>query len=74
MDYTVLVCPKDCFPLLQIDQLIESVSSHLLFSFMDAFSTYKQILIAYKDEISFIGQGTNNNEVMPAGLKNIGAT
>ena len=33
-------CPKDSFPLLRIDQLVDSTVGHKLLSFMDAFSSY----------------------------------
>ena len=33
-------CPKDSYPLLRIDQLIDSTASHKLLSFMDTFSEY----------------------------------
>lgn len=39
------VCPKDSFPLPCIDQLIDSTAGHELFSFMDAYSGYNQILM-----------------------------
>lgn len=33
-------CPKDEFPLPHIDMLVDTTSSHQMFSFMDAFSGY----------------------------------
>ena len=33
-------CPKDSFPLLRIDQLVDSIVGHKLLSFMDTFSGY----------------------------------
>ena len=33
-------CPKDSFPLLRIDQPVDSIVRHKLLSFMDAFSSY----------------------------------
>ena len=33
-------CPKDSFPLLRIDQLVDSAARHKLLSFMNAFSSY----------------------------------
>ena len=33
-------CPKDNFPLLRIDQLVDSTAGHKLLSFMDAFSRH----------------------------------
>ncbi|XP_023910821.1 uncharacterized protein LOC112022458 [Quercus suber] len=43
------VCPKDSFPLLRIDQLLDLTTRHKLLSFMDAFSGYNQILIDEDD-------------------------
>lgn len=42
-------CPKDIYPLLRIDNLMESKSGHKLYSFLDAFSRYHQILMAKED-------------------------
>ncbi|PON52662.1 hypothetical protein PanWU01x14_207720, partial [Parasponia andersonii] len=40
IDFTDLnkACPKDSFPLLRIDQLVDATSGHELLSFMDAYS------------------------------------
>ena len=35
-----IVCLKDSFPLLRIDQLVDSTTGHKLLRFMDAFSNY----------------------------------
>jgi len=45
VDFTDLnkACPKDSYPLLRIDQLVDSIVGHQLLSFMDAFSGYNQI-------------------------------
>ena len=43
------VCPKDEFPLPNIDFLIDSVAGSAMFSFMDGFSGYNQITMAPKD-------------------------
>ena len=50
MDVTDLnnACLKDSFPLPRINKLVDSMASHELLTFMDAFSGYKQILM--KDE------------------------
>lgn len=42
VDFTYLnkACPKGCYPLPKIDQLVDSTSEHALLSFMDAFSNY----------------------------------
>ena len=42
-------CPKDSFPLLRIDQLVDSTAGHKLLTFMDAFLGYNQIKMANKD-------------------------
>ena len=34
------VCPKDSFPLPRIDLIVDTIASHELLSFMDAFSGY----------------------------------
>ena len=43
-------CPKDSFPLLRINQLVDSTIGHKLLSFMDAFSGYNQILTDEEDQ------------------------
>ena len=42
VDFTDLnnACPKDSFPLLRIDHLVDSTAGHELLTFMDAFSGY----------------------------------
>jgi len=42
IDFTSLneACPKDSFPLLKIDQLIEAIARNELLSFMDIYSGY----------------------------------
>ncbi|KAL5782164.1 hypothetical protein ACOSP7_007193 [Xanthoceras sorbifolium] len=44
VDFTDLnrECPKDCFHLPRIDQLVDSTAGHQLLSFMDAYSGYNQ--------------------------------
>ncbi|KAJ8466037.1 hypothetical protein OPV22_028589 [Ensete ventricosum] len=79
VDYTDLnrACPKDCYPLPRIDQLVDVTSGHQLLSFMDAFSGYNQIRMAPRDKenTTFITHnGTYCYKVMPFGLKNAGAT
>ena len=41
-DFTDLnrACPKDSYPLLRIDTLVDSTARHELLSFMDTFSGY----------------------------------
>ena len=71
------VCPKDIYPLPQIDNLVDSTARHELLSFMDAFSGYNQIKMKEEDQekTSFVtNQGLFCYKVMPFGLKNAGAT
>ncbi|XP_073137071.1 uncharacterized protein [Henckelia pumila] len=70
-------CPKDCYPLPRIDQLVDSTAGHELLSFLDAYQGYHQIPLAKedKDKVSFVtSTGTYCYVVMPFGLKNAGAT
>ncbi|KAI5354401.1 hypothetical protein L3X38_007296 [Prunus dulcis] len=78
-DYTDLnkACPKDSFPLPQIDQLVDATAGHELLSFMDAYSGYNQIFMHPPDSehTAFItDKGLYCYNVMPFGLKNAGAT
>ena len=58
VDYTDLnkACPKDSFPLPKIDRLVDSMASHALLSFMDAYSSFHQIPMwpEDQDKTSFI--------------------
>ncbi|XP_010666430.2 uncharacterized protein LOC104883586 [Beta vulgaris subsp. vulgaris] len=79
VDFTDLnkACPKDCYPLPRIDQLVDSTSGHALLSFMDAFSGYHQISLLESDrnKAAFITDaGVYAYKAMPFGLKNAGAT
>ena len=79
VDFTDLnkACPKDSFPLSNIDQLVDSTAGHKLLTFMDAFSRYNQIKMAKEDQekIAFItSQGLYCYKVMPFWLTNAGAT
>ena len=42
-------CPKDKFPLPNIDLLIDSAMGNSMFSFMDGYSGYNQICMAARD-------------------------
>jgi len=70
-------CPKDAYPLLNINSLVDGVAGCELLSFMDAYSDYNQIRMHPKGEekIAFMG-GLKNYcyTVMSFGLKNVGAT
>ena len=52
VDYKDLseACPKDSFPLPQIDHIVDASSGHVMLSFMDAFSGYHQIPMHSPDE------------------------
>ena len=79
VDFTDLnkACPKDSYPLPQIDTLVDSTARHQLLSFMDAFSGYNQIKMKEADQenTSFVNsQRLFCYKVMPFGLKNAGET
>jgi ribonuclease HI len=70
-------CPKDEFPLPNMDLLIDSAAGHALFSFMDGFSGYNQIRMSTKDAEKTTFRTPIGNfyyTVMPFGLKNASAT
>lgn len=70
-------CPKDDFPLPNIDIIVDLSIGHEMFSLMDGFSGYNQIRIAPKDQekTTFTcAWGTYCWNVMPFGLKNVGTT
>jgi len=78
-DYTDLnrACPKDAYPLPNIDRLVDGVSGLQVLSFLDAYSRYNQIRMHAPDEekMTFIIEDANFcYRVMPFGLKNVGAT
>ena len=75
VDYIDLnkACPKDSFPLLLIDRIIDVAAGHGILSFMDAFSRYHQIPMHPPDveKMTFIRpHGLYYYNVMPFGLKN----
>ena len=79
IDFTYVnqACPKDSFPLSRIDLIVDATAGHELLSFMDTFSGYNQIRMDPNDQqkTSFVtGHGTYYYQVMPFGLKNVGAT
>ena len=70
-------CPKDEFPLSNMDLLIDSAIGSAIFSFMDGFSRYNQIRMALKDAEKTTFRTPTGNfyyTVMPFELKNAGAT
>ena len=79
VDYTDLndACPKDSFPLPSIDQIVKASAGHGMLSFLNAFSSYHQIPMYSPDmeKTSFITpHGLFCYNVIPFGLKNVGAT
>ena len=79
VDYTYLneACPKDSFPLLRIDKIVDASARHGMLSFLDAFSSYHQIPMHPLDaeKMAFITpHELYCYNVMPFGLKNVGAT
>ena len=79
VDYMDLndACPKDSFPLPRFDQIVDASARHGMLSFLDPFSGYYQIPMypPDKEKTSFITpHGLFNYNVMPFGLKNVGAT
>lgn len=72
VDFTDLnsACPKDSYPLPNIDILVDNASGHGFLSFMDAFSRYNQIQMHLLDEenTSFMAESANYcYKVMPFG-------
>ena len=79
VDYTDLkdACPKDNFPLPRIDQILDTSTGHGMLSFLDAFSGYHQIPMysSNAEKTTFITpHGLFCYNVIPFGLKNVGAT
>ncbi|GKD19083.1 reverse transcriptase domain-containing protein, partial [Tanacetum coccineum] len=79
VDFTDInkACPKDCYPLPEIDWKIESLSGFRLKCFLDAYKGYHQIQMAEEDEDKtafYAGEGVFCYKKMPFGLKNAGAT
>ncbi|KAJ0442639.1 putative nucleotidyltransferase, Ribonuclease H [Helianthus annuus] len=70
-------CPKDCYPLPEIDLKIDSLSSFRLKCFLDAYKGYHQIQMALEDEdkTAFVtNEGLFCYTKMSFELKNAGAT
>lgn len=75
IDFTDLnkACPKDPFPILRIDQLVDATFGHPRMSFLDTFQGYHQIPLALLDQekTTFLTPTRNYHyRVMPFGLKN----
>jgi hypothetical protein len=76
IDYISLnkACPKDPFPLPQIDQIVDSTSGYDLLCFLDAYSGFHQIPMSREDEESVASitvDGLFCYVSMPYGLKNV---
>ncbi|XP_058784827.1 uncharacterized protein LOC131659686 [Vicia villosa] len=79
VDYTDVnrACPKDAYPLPNIDRLVDNSAGYKLLSFMDSYSGYNQIPMARSDKqyTAFMTESGNYYyNVMPFGLKNAGST
>ena len=79
VDFTNLnkACPKDPFPMLRIDQLVDAMVGHPRMSFLDAFQGYHQIPLGLDDQekTTFITLiGNYHYKIMSFDLKNAGST
>ncbi|GLU18332.1 hypothetical protein SLE2022_346380 [Rubroshorea leprosula] len=79
IDYTNLndACPKDCYPMPNIDKLVEAACGNERLSLLDAYSSYHQVPMALEDEDKtsfYAGDEIYCYVMMPFGLKNAGAT
>jgi len=79
VDYTDLnkACPRDAYPLPNIDRLVDGTIGNKVLSVLDAYFGYNQIPMAASDmnKTAFIIDDANYfYRVMPFGLKNAGAT
>jgi hypothetical protein len=78
VNYTGLykACPKDLFPLLHIDQVVDSTARCETLCFLDEYSGYHQIVMCIEDQLatSFITPfGAYIYKTMPFELENTGA-
>ena len=70
-------CPKNTYPFSNIDRLVDGAGDHKIMSFLDAYSSYKQISMHPRDKekTTFMTADANYYyEVMSFSLKNAGAT
>ena len=79
VDFTNLnkACPKDPFPMLRIDQLVDAMVGHPRMSFLDAFQGYHQIPLALdnQEKTTLVTPiGNYHCKVMPFDLKNARST
>ena len=79
VDYIDLnkACPRDAYPLPNIDRVVDGAAGNKVLSFLDAYSGYNQIPMATSDmnKTAFITDDANYfYKVIAFGLKNAGAT
>jgi hypothetical protein len=79
IDYTNLNrhCPKDPFPLLRIDQVVDSTVGSTLLCFLDCYSGYHQIALKVSDQdktVFITPHGIYCYTAMTFSLKNAGVT
>jgi hypothetical protein len=79
VDYTDLNnhCPRDPFPLLRIDQVVDSIAGCALLSFLDCCSSYHQIALKKSDQEKtsiIMPFGAYCYNTMMFGFKNVGDT
>ncbi|GJT33599.1 reverse transcriptase domain-containing protein [Tanacetum coccineum] len=70
-------CPKDGYPLLEIDWKVESLCGFPFKCFLDTYKGYHEIQMAKEDEektVFITSQGIFYYTKMPFGLRNAGAT
>ena len=68
---------KDNYPIPPMEQILQMVSGSELFSLLDGFSRYNQVLVAEQDRLKTMfrtKKGTFSYRRMPFGLINDGAT
>lgn len=68
---------KDDFPLPYIDVLMDNIACQAMYSFLDGFSRYNQVMMGFKDKVKtcfIIEKGTYYYKVIPFGLKNARVT
>lgn len=70
-------CPKDSYPLPNIETLVDNSVGYQLLSFLDAYSRYNLMSVFDPNSIktAFMTENANYHyNVMSFGLKNVGAT
>lgn len=70
-------CPDDCYPLLRIDQLVDTTFGHEVLGLIKACNGYNQIKMAEKyvsHTILYVDIDIYHYIVMPFGLINAGTT